>query len=172
MTHVKKWAAVATMGALAMALAGCGTQSVDASQWMVNHPGTHTVDLKVEGTYSSAQQVNTFDGYTHGQLVITIPVGYHVNMDFINNGPIPESVGIYKNDHLAFPGAGESYRQVMTFPSAGLVPGQSQSYTFTASQVGTYSLADVLNGDPDNTPTSGVWDTVKVVPSGNPSMSS
>jgi hypothetical protein len=171
-THVKKWAAVATMGALALALAGCGTQSVDASQWMVDHPGTHTVDLKVEGIYSSAQQVNTFDGYTNGQLVITIPVGYHVNMDFINNGPIPESVGIYKNDHLAFPGAGQSYRQVMTFPSAGLVPGQSQSYTFTASQVGTYSLADVLNGDPNHTPTSGVWDTVKVVPSGNPSMSS
>jgi hypothetical protein len=169
--HARKWAGAATLGIMAMALAGCGTQSVDASQFMVNHPGTHTLDLKVVSRYSSSQQINTFDGFTHGRLTITIPVGYHVNMNFINNGPIPESVGIYKNDHLAFAGAGESYRAVATFPTAGLLPGQSQSYTFTASRLGTFALTDELNGGPANSPTSGIWDTVKVVSSGSPGMS-
>ncbi len=172
MKHARKLAGVATMGVLALALAGCGTQSVDASQFMVNHPSTHTLDLKVVSTYSSSQQINTFDGFTKGHLVITIPVGYHVNMDFINNGPIPESIGIYKNNHLAFPGAGESYRAVATFPTAGLLPGQKQSFKFTANQIGTFSLADELNGGPVNSPTSGLWDTVRVVPSGSPGMSS
>ncbi|WP_053960044.1 sulfocyanin-like copper-binding protein [Sulfobacillus thermosulfidooxidans] len=171
MPKAGKWAGVTALGVLALALAGCGTQSINASQWMIVHPATKTVDLKIESTYSSAKQANVFDGFTQGQLIITIPLGYHVNMDFINNGPIPESIGVYHDHHLAFPGAGEPYSQVAISPSAGLLPGQSQSYTFTASKLGTFILGDMLNGDPDNTPTSDLWDILKVVPSGTPSMS-
>ncbi|SMC02234.1 Sulfocyanin (SoxE) domain-containing protein [Sulfobacillus thermosulfidooxidans DSM 9293] len=167
-----KWAGLTALGMLGLALAGCGTQSINASQWMIVHPATKTVDLKIESTYSSAKQANVFDGFTQGHLLITIPVDYHVTMNFVNNGPIPESIGIYDHHHLAFPGAGEPYAQVVTSPTAGLLPGQSQSYTFTASKVGTFILGDMLNGDPDNTPTSDLWDIVKVVPSGVPSFQS
>ncbi|OLZ12144.1 sulfocyanin-like copper-binding protein [Sulfobacillus thermosulfidooxidans] len=171
MKHVTKWGAIAAIGLATVGLAGCGTAPIDASQFMQVHPASKTVDLKIIGEYSSSQQVNTFDGYTNGQLVVTIPVGYHVNMDFVNNGPIPEAIGIYKHDHLAFPNAGMPYQQVMVNPSAGLLPGQSQSFSFTATQVGTYKLGNVLNGNNNNSPTSGQWDIVKVVSSGSPSMS-
>ena len=165
-----KWTGLAILGVLSVALAGCGTQSISASKWMTVHPASKTVDLKVESTYSSSLQSAVFDGYTRGKLVITIPRGYHVNMDFINNGPIPESVGIYHHHHLAFKGAGEPYHLVSLLPTAGIVPGKSQTYRFKASQVGTFTLGDMLNGDPNNQPTSDLWDTVKVVSRGTPSM--
>lgn len=165
-----KWAGLAILGVLSVALAGCGTQSISASKWMTVHPASKTVDLKVESTYSSSLQSAVFDGYTRGKLVITIPRGYHVNMDFINNGLIPESVGIYHHHHLAFKGAGEPYHLVSLLPTAGIVPGKSQTYRFKASQVGTFTLGDMLNGDPNNQPTSDLWDTVKVVSKGTPSM--
>lgn len=165
-----KWTGLAILGVLSVALAGCGTQSISASKWMTVHPASKTVDLKVESTYSSSLQSAVFDGYTRGKLVITIPRGYHVNMDFINNGPIPESVGIYHHHHLAFKGAGEPYHLVSLLPTAGIVPGKSQTYRFKASQVGTFTLGDMLNGDPNNQPTSDLWDTVKVVSKGTPSM--
>ncbi len=171
MPSAGKWAGLATIGILSIALAGCGTQSINASKWMSVHPSSKTIDLKVESTYSSSLQSAVFDGYTRGKLTITIPVGYHVNMDFINNGPIPESIGIYHHHHLAFTGAGQSYHVVSISPTAGILPGHSHVYRFTANQVGTYTVADLLNGDPNNQPTSDLWDTVKVVPKGTPAMS-
>ncbi len=172
MKHVTKWGVVAAIGLAAIGLAGCGTTPIDASQFMQVHSSSKTVDLKVIGEYSSSQQVNTFNGFTNGKMVVTIPVGYHVNMNFQNKGPIPEAVGIYRHNHLAFAHAGMSYRNVMISPNAGLLPGQSQSFRFTANQVGTYKLANVLNGNPNGTPTSGQWDIVRVVPSGKPGLSS
>lgn len=171
MKQVTKWGALAAIGLATVGLAGCGTAPIDAAQIMHVHSLSQTVDLKIVGQYSSSQQVNTFNGYTNGQMVVTIPVGYHVNMKFVNNGPIPEAIGIYHHNHLAFPHAGMSYQQVMISPTAGLLPGQSQSFSFTATRVGTYKLANVLNGNTNHTPTSGQWDLVKVVPSGTPSVS-
>ena len=172
MTHVTKWGAVAAIGLATIGLAGCGTSPIDASQFMQVHSASKTIDLKVVGEYSSSQQVNTFNGFTNGKMVVTIPVGYHVNMDFQNKGPIPEAIGIYNHHHLAFAHAGMSYSNVMISPSAGLLPGQSQTFRFTATQVGTYKLSNVLNGNPNGTPTSGQWDIVHVVSSGNPNLSS
>ncbi|HBQ94209.1 MAG: hypothetical protein M1294_02880 [Firmicutes bacterium] len=172
MKPVAKWGAVAVIGLATVGLAGCGASPIDASQFMQVHPASKTIDLKIIGEYSSSQQVNTFNGYTNGKMVVTIPLGYHVNMSFKNQGPIPEAVGIYNHNHLAFSHAGMPYSQVMISPTAGLLPGQSQTFRFTATQVGTYKLANVLNGNPNGTPTSGQWDIVRVVSSGSPNLSS
>ncbi|MCL4494299.1 MAG: hypothetical protein M1294_05725 [Firmicutes bacterium] len=165
-----KWTGVAVIGALSLVLAGCGSPNLTAAKWMTIHPSSKTIDLKVESTYSSSQQSSVLDGFTRGGMVVTIPEGYHVKMDFINHGPIPESIGVYRRHHLAFPGAGESYRQIAVKPTAGILPGQHRLYKFTATKVGTYMLADWLNGG-KTTPTSDIWDTVKVVSGGNPSVS-
>ncbi len=170
MKKTTKWGALAVLGVAAVGLAGCGTTQSATSQWMTVDSATHTVDFKVVSSHSSSKQVNTFDGYTNGHLVLTVPKGYHVKMDFVNNGPIPAAVGIYQGHHLAFANAGMSYRQVELNPTAGLLPGQSQTFDFTANHVGTYKLSDVLYGNNSQVPSSGQWDIVKVVPSGTPSL--
>lgn len=171
MAKIRKVVAFAALGLTAELLVGCGTQSVQASQYM-SVPANHTVDLKVVAGFSDSLSSNTIDGAPSGQLVIAIPVGTEVHMHFINKGPMPESVGIYRNDtQLAFAHSGDSYTNVSLNAASGVAPGASQTYTFTASRIGTFTLSDLLDGSTtNNIPNSNIWETVKVIPSGKPSF--
>lgn len=166
-----KWMAIGVV-ALSGALAGCGIQSAQASQYLHVVPGTNVINLTVKTGYSNDLAENTVDGVPAGDLTINVPVGSEVHMKFINDGPLPESMGIYQDiTNLAFPGSGDSYENASLGEYPGLIPGQSQSYTFTASRVGTYTLSDLVDGvTSDNIPVSNIWETFKVVSSGAPSL--
>lgn len=154
-------------------LAGCGIQSAQASQYIHVQPNSSNVDVKLISSFSNALVQNVVDGVPSGHLTITVPVGSTVHLQVVNNGPMPETFGIYRHDlQRAFKGSGDPYySDVSLNGSAGLTPGQSQTYTFTASHTGTYTIADYLNGTTtSNVPVSNIWETFKVVPSGAPSL--
>lgn len=161
------------IAAAPLLLAGCGVQAAEASQYLHVVPGTSNVDVKVVSGFSNRLAEPVIDGVPEGHLIISVPVGSTVHMDVVNDGPMPETFGVYNGDYgLAFNGSGDSYSDVSLNAVAGITPGQSQTYTFTASHVGTYTLADYLNGTTNNNnlPLSNIWDTFKVVPSGAPSL--
>lgn len=164
---------VAGLAAMSALLAGCGIQAAQASQYLHVEPGTSNVYLKVVSGFSNNLAENTIDGVPAGDLTITVPKGSVVHMKVTNDGPMPETFGVYhRNVQLAFNGSGDPwYSDVMLNSVDGLLTGQSQTYTFTASRVGSYTLGDLLNGSTNsNIPVSNIWETLKVVPSGRASL--
>ncbi len=137
------------------------------------NPATKTAQLFITAGYNSNNLWSNFDGYANGRLVVTIPVGYHVVLHFTNDGGIPYDLGVYTADNrVAFPGAGHSEQWLDMNPMAGVLPGDSQTYTFTASTAGTYRIASLLYRFPAHRPTHvalGMWDTLRVVKGGAPS---
>lgn len=136
---------------------------------------TRTVDLYMTAGYNSSNMWNNFDGYAHGKMLITIPLGYRVRLHFTNDGGIPYAVGVYDdNYHVAFQGAGNSIQDFDFNPTLGIVPGDSATYTFTANQTGTFHIANYLYRFPSHNPNNvplGMWDTLRVVSSGSPNVS-
>ncbi len=179
-----KGIAVGLGAALSCLMAGCGVQAAQASQYI--HVQGTVVHLRIVSGFSNSLDISTLDGVqADGHLTISIPKGAEVKMTVVNNGPIPEAFGVYNASwNLAFSGAGDPwYSDVGINPVAGLMPGQSATYTFMASHTGTYTLADLLNNtgtqsDADYTPQSAtkvtpvsdIWATFKVTSSGTPSM--
>ena len=160
------------LAAFPLILAGCGIQEAQASQYLHVVPGTNVVDVKVVSSLNNNLAENTIDGVPAGHLTITVPVGSQVHLQVTNQGAQPETFGIYNGTQLAFNGSGDNYYTDVNLNAtdglmggtAGLLSGQSQTYVFTASKVGTYTLADLLNGaDPSsNIPVSNIWETFKI----------
>lgn len=167
--------------ALSALLAGCGVQAAQASQYI--HVQGTVVHLRIVSGFSNSLNMPTIDGVqATDHLTISVPKGSNVQMTVLNKGPFPEAFGVYNASwKLAFAHAGDPwYSDVGLNAVAGLTYGQSKTYTFTASHVGTYTLADLLNNSGNaspaayapttNVPQSNIWATFKVTPSGAPSL--
>jgi hypothetical protein len=166
------------MALASVSLAGCGTQSSSnlTSQFMTVNKSAKTVTLHVVASYNANDNYRNFNGYANGQMTINIPVGYKVKLDYENKGGIPVDIGVYGNGgQLAFKGAGDSIHTIFENPVAGIEPGQSETLNFTASQVGTFKLANYVDRFPQtqNDPyhTVDMWDVLKVTNSSSPSIS-
>ncbi|MCY0875242.1 MAG: sulfocyanin-like copper-binding protein [Firmicutes bacterium] len=172
-TRVTWLTAMTLMGAV---LGGCGSiPAADPSGIMTVHSGSQTADVYLDAGYNTTNQWNNFDGYAHGRLMVTIPVGYTVRLHVTNDGGIPYALGVYDEvGNLAFKGAGNSIQDLAWNPSLGILPGDSATFTFTASRVGTYRMANYLYHFPAHNPANvplGMWDTLRVVSSGSPNVS-
>ncbi|HEX4214834.1 MAG TPA: sulfocyanin-like copper-binding protein [Candidatus Dormibacteraeota bacterium] len=120
-----------------------------------------SVTLKLVAAQTGANDGFNFDGAAKGQLVVSIPQGWSVTVDCSNNATMNHSCAIVgaSSTSPAFPGAEGSN------PTTGISKGQTQTFTFTASTPGTYRIACLIPGHIS----LGMWDTFKVVASGQPS---
>lgn len=163
------------VGALALLLSGCGTNAADPSQFMSYNSVTNTATLTMDAGLTSANNFMNFDGYAHGQMVVTVPLGAKVVVNFTNDSGIPADFGVYNlGDQLAFKGAGDSVTDIQLNAGAGVLPGGSETLKFTASRAGEYRMANLLNRFPGQDPSQksvGMWATLKVVPGGGPGIS-
>jgi len=106
-----------------------------------------------------------FNGYHHGELTITVPVGWHVDMNVVNKGfgAIPHSLEIIKVAE-GIPNAG---MEPPAFDGAetvelmnGMNVGKSDHATFVADTAGKYWI---FCGVP-NHGVGGMWDYFVVSP--------
>lgn len=137
-------------------------------------PSTKTATLIVDAGYNSTNDWANYNGYANGQMTVTIPLGYRVNIEFTNDAGIPYDIGVYtENRQLAFPGAGSSVQELADNASAGVMPGESETLSFTAARTGNFRMESLLYRFPNNSPartSMGMWAAFNVVPSGNPSV--
>jgi ubiquinol-cytochrome c reductase cytochrome b subunit len=134
-------------------------------QW---NPSKRTAVLTLVAGASNALAGFNFNGYGNGKMVVSVPVGYKVTVNFSNKGTFPHSAlitpyadkNLPANFPLAFPGAST------TNPTGGTPPGGSQQFSFVASKAGMYVLICAV---PGHVP-AGMWDVFKVTPSGQPSL--
>src|SRR5919198_2226740 len=124
------------VGILALALPGLyvastathGPSRAPLPRWLVANATTHTITLTLIAAYSDALSGFNFNGYGHGKMVMSVPVGWHVTVIFSNRSAVPHSalVTAYARKTstsgfpLAFSGASSPH------PARGIVAGQTQ----------------------------------------------
>ncbi len=139
-----------------------------AQKWIAWDTAKHTATLTLIAGYSNAVSGFNFNGYGNGQMVISVPVGYHVTVDFSNQGLLPHSAEVTpsadknlpSNFPLAFSGAASIN------PASGIVKGQTSNFSFVANKAGTYALVCGVPGHA----AAGMWEVFKVTAGGQPSV--
>lgn len=139
------------------------TVSSFQKQFLSVNNSAKTVTWKLDGGSMNHSSPFAYDGVSNGKLVLTVPKGWKVKVDFKDVGNLPHSAVILKSKSSktpAFPGA--------TTPNAasGSPPGSTDSYTFTPQATGTYYAVCLVPGHEQ----AGMWAVIKVVSSGTPSL--
>ncbi len=150
---------------LSVLLPACGLTSThqiakvpsNASQWLVQHPDSHTAIIKLAAGEHNGMN---FNGYGHGQMVITVPLHWNITVDFVNVDlaqahsamvvPLADhSLTSIPSSVLAFPKASTPS------PDDGTEAGIDQSFHFVASHAGDYALCCGVPGHS----AMGMWDS-------------
>jgi sulfocyanin len=156
-----------TITFLGVAVAACGTVTTGSStkatgnaHWLRTSSTTRSVTIKI---LAGEQNGMNFNGYANGQMLITVPVNWHVTVDFTNvdNAETHSATIVPLQDRtlasipqtaVVFPGA------TTPNPSEGTGYNISQSFHFMATRPGTYALACGVPGHA----LMGMWDRVTV----------
>jgi sulfocyanin len=72
-------------------LLSLGAPDTKVNQFMSYNAATKTVNIKVFAAFNSVQGGFNFNGGSNGAQTITVPTGWHVNMDVVNKDAIPHS---------------------------------------------------------------------------------
>src|SRR5919202_4895227 len=164
------------VGILALALPGLYVASAAThdpnrappSQWLAANATTHTITLTLIAAYSNALSGFNFNGYGHGKMVISVPVGWHVTVIFSNKSAVPHSALVTpyarKTSTNGFPLAFSGARS--PHPARGIVAGQTQRFSFVAARVGTYALVCAVPGPA----AAGMCDVLKVTRGGKAAL--
>ena len=136
--------------------------TVRLDQWLTYDQSTKTATLKLEAGYQDVNNSLSFDGESDGKLVVTVPVGWTVVVNFSNVDKINHSAAIVTptGSTPVFPGAS------IPNPTVGIPPGDSATFTFVASQSGDYRIACLVPGHED----AGMWATFDVTAAGLPTI--
>ena len=139
-----------------------------APRWLVVNAKAHAVTLTLIAAYNGAIGGFNFDGDGNGKMVVSVPAGYKVTVNFSNKGAVPHSAVItpYNKRNstsgfpLAFPGAGSKN------PVSGITKGTKQTFSFKANKVGKYALVCAVPGHA----VAGMWDVFQVTRGGKASI--
>ena len=160
----------ALAGATALAVAVPGLPAAAAHQpagtprWLVA-TGRNTVTLTLTAAYTNAGSGFNFDGDAKGKMVVSVPVGYKVNVVFSNKSTIPHSAVVTAySKRTAASGFTPAFRGAQSpNPTSGSTKGTTQHFTFTANKVGTYAIVCAVPGHA----AGGMWDVFKVTRAGS-----
>jgi sulfocyanin len=163
--------AVAGATALALALpgvpAGAAHRPAGTPHWLVENAKARSVTLTLIAGYKGGGF--DFNGDSKGKMVISVPAGYTVIVNFSNRGAAPHSavVTLYNKRSsvsgfpLAFPRAGSPN------PMSGIGKGKTQRFSFKATKVGRYALVCAVPGHA----AAGMWDVFQVTRGGKATIS-
>jgi hypothetical protein len=105
-------------------------------------PKPKTANITLVATFTDANNGMNFNGYSHGDAVYTIPLGWMVDVTFINPSPVPHSAILVEREMLKKVQVGEPAFKGASIPNPkiGISAGRA-TFAFTASEPGEYGLA-------------------------------
>lgn len=141
----------------AVVLAGCGsgTPRFEPGRWLSADAATKSaiLTLRVHGDGGS---IGDFNGYSRGQVLVELPVGWTIHVRCINDSNVAQSCSIVANSLAATPALpGASTPD----PTQGLGPGSSASFSFVASRPGAYRVASLVDDEEIGNAT---WDGLQI----------
>lgn len=116
----------------------------------------------IAGYPASDFQFN-YNGYTDGQLLLKVPVGWQITVQCANRSTVNNSCAVVADAHSTQPVDPE---WATPNPQRGLDPGKSASFAFIPNQTGEFRIASLVPGSE----ASGMWLQLDVVAGGTPSM--
>jgi|GEM_PF-1492928 sulfocyanin len=126
--------------------------------WVKVDAAHRRVAFRVVAAETGANGTLNFNGYANGQMTVTVPVGWHVHIDFVNSGAgaLPHSLEVIRDTKTIPPqGVPPAIPKAETRDLvAGVPPQQSDSLDFTAAPAGRYLW---FCGVPSHG-ISGMWD--------------
>ena len=116
--------------------------------WITVDEANQTVTLDIVAGQTDANNSWNFNGHANGEGTVVVPQGFEVTVDFENADQVnPHSIGVdtrvggyppvFQAEELAFEGAVTEGALEM---ASATQPGESESFTFTASDAGEYAL--------------------------------
>ncbi|MDA8206569.1 MAG: sulfocyanin-like copper-binding protein [Thermaerobacter sp.] len=128
--------------------------------WVVQNVGHKQVTFKV---FAGESNRMTFNGEGNGQLVLTVPTGWHVSMSFVNvdNAQVHSAmiVPLQWHSQINIPETAIAFPHASTpNPMVGSSYGIQQTFHFTAGKPGTYALVCGISGHA----AMGMWDAFVV----------
>ncbi|MBX6353100.1 MAG: hypothetical protein IRZ10_07160 [Thermoflavifilum sp.] len=148
-----------TAGGAAPAAPGGGTQAQAA--WYALGKDPKSLDLTI--TAQAGNNPMNFNGYGKGDLKIQVPVGWKVNVKFVNQqGQVPHSVGFVQwADRQSPTGQFTPAFNGSTGPEDKFKSGvtsEGESFSFTADKAGQYAMVCGVPGHA----AAGMWDEFDV----------
>jgi len=160
------------IGAAAIVLSACGSSSPTAplshAAILQADVATKVVHLELAANETASFSGFNFDGYGGGAMQVSVPLGWTVDVMCKNDSTtMAHSCAVVDDAPLtpfggtiAFPGASTPN------PANGLGLGESSSFQFVATKVGTYRIVCLVIGHESD----GMWDWFDVTPGGLPSV--
>jgi len=121
--------------------------------WFHVDEANKMVHMTITAGLTDALNHWNFNGYVRGEATITVPEGYTVMIDLVNNDPamahslgistVTSGFGAMLDQTVAFEGAVTSDPASMTDAT---MPGETESIQFTATTAGEYSMACLIVG--------------------------
>lgn len=101
-----------------------------------------SVKVVLAATFNTANAGMNFNGYSHGNAVLTVPVGWTVQVTFINPSPIPHSAIVVDRADVKKLQIAEPYFEGGATPKhlQGLTMGKAE-FKFVADEAGEFALA-------------------------------
>lgn len=110
--------------------------------------------------YDSSNNGFNFDGYSRGELLVSVPLGWRVRITCTNRSSRPNSCAIVNGPGTAAP----AFRGAST-PT--LAHGATATFTIVASRAGSYRLTSLVPGYEQ----ARMFDVLDVTRGGRPSIS-
>ena len=124
---------------------------------------SQTVRIDLIAGYDDENSGFNFDGYARGELMVIVPLRWHVVVRCSNRSPLRHSCAVVRGPMNARP----AFRGAVT-PHArlGLSSGRAAHFAFKATRTGAFRLACLVPGHEE----ARMWDVLKVVRAGRPSI--
>ena len=138
-----------------------GQQQPVDPHWLSVNATAKTLRFQLTAGLTGLNGALNFNGYSDGGLTLTIPTGWTVEMDFVNNdGMLPHSAIVVAATLPipATPSGAAISRAVTIRPSEGLPPLGKDTMRFTAAPAGDYFIVCGVPGHA----TAGMWIRLRV----------
>lgn len=138
-----------------------GQQQPVDPHWLSVNATAKTLRFQLIAGLTGLNGALNFNGYTDGGLTLTIPTGWTVEMDFVNNdGMLPHSAIVVAATLPipATPSGAAMSRAVTVRLSEGLPPLGKDTMRFTAAPAGDYFIVCGVPGHA----TAGMWIRLRV----------
>jgi Sulfocyanin (SoxE) domain len=133
------------------------------SQFMHVDAKHRTVRVALVAGYNGSNGGFNFDGYGRGELTVSIPRGWRVDVTCSNRSGMYNSCVVVRGAMSftpAFPGASTPN------PTQGMQRGRKASFSFVASRVGSFRFASVVPGHEE----ARMWDVLEITRGGKPAI--
>ena len=146
--------------ALLSAVLALPLQAADSTAWMHADPPSKSVRFDIAmGAPGEGSGLN-FNGYSHGHMTITVPLGWKVSMKVSNADSLPHSLEIVGEQTTPpIDSVATAFPRAETIDlKDGMPPNTSDSLSFTADKVGRYWIMCAVPGHVQG----GMWDLLVV----------